>query len=154
MPTIEELIAVVGTPVDSVAVRLLIASDGLIASAEPDLEEGEPQRAYLSAHSAGYQLMHCGREILTAFVYVEAAEGFQTFSGPLLGGLPDHATRQAVLERFGLPSKSGTAVTIAGLGRQGAWDRFDIGRVCIHFQYTESDERVRLLSVMLPCNAP
>jgi len=154
MATIDELMAVVGTPVDSDAVKLLIGSDRLVASAEPDLEEGEPQRAFLSAQSAGYQFVHCRGAVVTAFVYVIPADGFRPFSGPLPGGLSASATRQEVLDRYGIPSRSGAAVTIAGLGRQGPWDRFDVGRVCVHFQYTESGERIRLVSVMVADEAP
>ena len=48
---------------------------------------------------------------------------------------------------------SGEAVTISGLGRQGAWDRFAIGAIRVHFQYTES-ECIRLVSVMAAADAP
>jgi len=154
MATINELMAVVGMPVDSDAVRLLIASDRLVASAEPALEEGEPQRAYLSAQSTGYQLMHCDGQVVTAFVYVIPADGFQAFSGSLPGGLSGQATRRDVLARFGIPSRSGAPVIIAGLGRPAAWDRFEIGKVCVHFQYTESEQRIRLVSVLVAGRAP
>jgi hypothetical protein len=154
MATAEELLAVVGSPVDSDAVRALVAADGLAASAEPDLEEGEPPRAYLSNPAAGYQLMHhCGR-VATAFLYAEPAEGFLAFPGPLPGGLPRGATRAEVRARFGAPERSGEAVTIPRLGRQGAWDRFAVDAVRVHFQYTEPGRRVRLVSVMAAADAP
>jgi len=52
MATIEELFAVIGQPVDSDAVRSLVAADRLVASTEPDLEEGEGVRL-LSLMAAG-----------------------------------------------------------------------------------------------------
>ena len=87
MATAEELVAVVGSPVDSAAVRALLVADGLAASADPNLEEGEPRRAYLSSPAAGYQFMHHSGRVVTAFLYAEPAEGFVAFPNPLLGGL-------------------------------------------------------------------
>jgi hypothetical protein len=120
MATGEALMAVVGSPVDSDAVRGLVAADGLAASTEPDLEEGEPPRSSLSGTAAGYQLLHYSGRVATAFLYAESAEGFAAFPHPLPGGLPRGATRADVRTRFGIPERSGEAVTIAGFGRQGA----------------------------------
>ena len=117
MATAEELVAVVGSPVDSAAVRALLVADGLAASADPNLEEGEPRRAYLSSPAAGYQFMHHSGRVVTAFLYAEPAEGFVAFPNPLLGGLPRGATRAQVRARFGAPERSGEPVTVTGLSR-------------------------------------
>lgn len=154
MTTAEELMTVVGLPVDSVAVRALVAADGLAASAEPDLAEGEPLRAYLSAPRAGYQIMHQSGRVVAAFMYAEPTEGFEAYSGLLPGGLPRRATRTEVRARFGIPERNAEAVTITGLGRQGAWDRFAIGRVRVHFQYSEPGELVCLVTVMAAAETP
>ena len=154
MATVEALMAIVGAPVDAEGVRTLIAADHLVASAEPDLEEGEPPRSYLSGPAAGYEIMHCERQVNTVFLYAAPAEGFEPFRGSLPGGLTAQATRQEVLRRFGIPERSGEAVTIPGLGRQGAWDRFVVGSVCVHFQYTEPEERIHLVSLMVAGKAP
>ncbi len=155
MATGEALLGVVGlaewTPD---AVRALVAADGLTASAEPDLEEAEPRRAYLSNPVAGYQLMHHSGRVATAFLYAESAEGFASFPGLLPGGLPCGANRPEVRARFGVPERSGEAITISGLGRQGAWDRFEVGAIRVHFQYSEPRQRVRLVSVMAKADAP
>ncbi len=154
MASAEELLVVVASPVDSVAVQALVVADALTASAEPDLEEGEPRRAYLSNPAAGYQLMHHSGRVVTAFLYAEPADGFVAFPRPLPGGLPRGATRAQVRSRFGAPERSGEPVTIAGLGKQGAWDRFAVGGVRVHFQYSESDQRVQLVSIMAAADAP
>ena len=46
------------------------------------------------------------------------------------------------------------ATHIAGLGRQGAWDRFAVGEASVHFQYTEPGERIRLVTIMIRGEAP
>jgi hypothetical protein len=154
MAVIEELLSVVGAPVNSALVQALITADSLIASAEPDLEEGEPQRSYLSSPTAGYQLMHERGRVETVFLYVEPADGFAAFSGSLPGGLQRGVTRQDVRAKFGQPERSGAPVEISGLGRQGAWDRFAVGAIRIHFQFTEPEQRIRLVTVMTAVNAP
>jgi hypothetical protein len=152
--TAEELLAVVGTPVKSRAVRALVAADGLVASTDPDLEEGEPVRSYLASPAAGYQLMHHSGRVATAFVYAEPDEGFAAFPGPLPGGLPRGATRSEVRAQFGVPERSGEAVTRPVVGRQGSWDRFAVGQLRIHFGYTEVGEHVRRVTVMAAADAP
>ena len=154
MATAEELVAVVGLQVDTDAVRALVAADGLLASAEPDLEEDEPQRAYLSNPSAGYQFMHHSGRVVAAFLYAEPAEGFAAFPGPLPGGLHREVSRAEVRARFGAPEQSGEAVKLPWLGRKGAWDRFVVGAVRVHFHYTEFGQRVRMVSVMAATDAP
>lgn len=148
MATAEALMAVIGSPVDSDAVRALVAADGLTASTDPDLEEGVPVRAYLSNPAAGYQLMHHSARVVTAFLYAEPDEGFTAFPGPLPGGLDRGATRAEVRGQFGTPESIGQPVTIPVLGRRGAWDRFAVGGVWVHFQYTEPGERVRRVTIM------
>ena len=154
MATAEELLAVVGAPVDSAAVNALVAVDGLASSTGPDYEEGEPRRSYLTNLAAGYQLLcHSGR-VVTAFLYAEPAEGFAAFPGSLPGGLARGTRRAEVLARFGAPERSGEAVTVPGLGRQGAWDRFAVDAVRVHFQYTEPEQSIRLVSVIAEPHAP
>jgi hypothetical protein len=154
MATAEALLDIVGSPVESATVRALVVADKLSASAEPDLEEGEPLRAYLANPALGYQLMHHSGRVATVFLYVEPAEGFEPFPGPLPGGIGRGASRAQVRARFGVPERNGVPTTIPGLGRLGAWDRFAIGAVRVHFQYTDPDERVQLITVMSAADAP
>jgi hypothetical protein len=147
MATAEALLTVIGLPVNSGAVLALVAADRLAASVEPECWS-VPRREYLSGLASGYALTHAEGRVVNVAIYAEPAEGFTTFPGPLPGGLPRGATREEVRARFGTPERSGEAVTITGLGRQGAWDRFAVDGVRVHFQYTEPGKRVRLVSVM------
>jgi hypothetical protein len=152
--TAEELMAVVGSPVHSAAVRALVAADQLVASPEPDPADGQPLRPYLTNPAAGYQLTHDGERVIAAFLYVEPHEGFVTFPGPLPGGLSRGATRAAVRARFGAPERTSEAVTIPVLGRRGPWDRFAAGQLRIHFGYTEGGQCVQRVTVMTAADAP
>ena len=154
MATAEALLAAVGAPVDSELVRALVAADGLVASVEPE-GWSVPRRGYLAGPGAGYQLAHALGRVTTVFVYAEPDEGFAAFPGPLLHtGLPADATRAEVRARLGPPERSGEETTVAGLGRQGAWDRFVLGAVRVHVQYAAGADRVRLVSLMAAAVAP
>jgi hypothetical protein len=154
MPTLESLMAVVGSRVDSPAVAALIESERLALSAEPDLEEGEPQRHYLSNPAHGYLMQLSNGRIETLFVFLVPTEEYESFDGALTWGLSGESTRSDVLRCLGRPERSGEAQTIAGLGRQGTWDRFMLGGICLHCQYTEPKERLRQLTVMAADIAP
>jgi hypothetical protein len=121
---------------------------------DAQLAEGASARFYLSGPAVGYQLMHSGGMVHTAFVYVAPRDGFRQFSGPLPGGLTAQGTRAEVRRRFGNPSRSGEAQTFPDIGHQGAWDRFEVGPVCIHFQYMGSGERIALVTLMAAGTAP
>jgi hypothetical protein len=150
MATIEGLMEIVGARTDAANVQAISAADNLTLSTEPDLEEGEPLRSYLSNPAIGYQLMCVEGIVATVFVYVVPSEGFNAYSGSLPGGISALAIRSDVRGRFGVPQRTGEAVSIAGLGRQGAWDRFDLGSVYVHFEYNEPEQRIRLVSLMAP----
>jgi hypothetical protein len=154
MPSMEALVALVGQPVEAPAVRALIASERLQSSTEPDLEEGEPARSHLFSPGGGFEFTHTLGRINTLFVYVRPAGGNAAVSGTLIHGLSARSTRTDVRRKLGTPSRSGEARTVAPLGRFGAHDRFDSEHVCVHFQYTEPDEQIELITVLTADTAP
>jgi hypothetical protein len=132
----------------------LVAADGLIASTEPDLEEGELPRSYLSCPAGGYLLSHTGGRINTLFVFLVPTDEYRAFSAPVMTGLSRSSTRADVTLVFGVPARSGEAKTLPVLGRKGAWDRYERGALCVHFEYTEPEGRVRQITVMTADTAP
>ena len=154
MPTLESLMALVGQPVTATDVRSLVAADGLIASTEPDLEEGEAPRSYLSCPARGYLLSHTSGRVNALFVFLVPIDEYRAFSQALIAGLSAVSTREDVRLAFGKPARSGEAKTVPVLGRKGAWDRYEQGSLCVHFEYTDPEERVRLITVMTVDTAP
>jgi hypothetical protein len=154
MASAEALMAVIDASVESDAVRDLIAADRLLTSSEPDLEEGEPVLSHLSGPVAGYQLQCREGRVTAAFLFVEPAEGYEPFPGPLPGGLSASDKRPDVLRRFGSPERSGAAFTHRILGQQGAWDRFLLGPVCVHFQYADLEDRIGRVTLAAARSAP
>jgi hypothetical protein len=154
----QSLAALIGQAVDTAAVRTLVAVEGLSASAEPDFEndpDPSARRHYLSSAAGGYQLTHLGGRITTAFLYVVGAGEFEPFRGALIEGLTAGSSRADVRARLGPPSRSGEAMGLPPLGRQGAWDRYDGDRLSVHFQYTaDASERIRLVTLMTSDTVP
>lgn len=154
MATAEALMSIVGSPVDSDAVRALVATDGLTAAVEPEHYEGVPRRAYLSGQAAGYQLTHYGGRVVTAHLYAEPAEGFAPFPGTLPGNLSRGAAQAEVRSSFGTPERSSGGAAGPTPGRRAGWDRFAMDDLRIHFQYREADGHVVLVTIMAAGTAP
>lgn len=154
MHTLDLLIPLVGQPVTAAGVQSLIAAGQLESSTEPDLEEGESPRSFLSCPAGGYQLSHADGYINTLFVFLVPTDEFRAFNGTLTAGLSAASSRSDVKRALGNPERSGEAKTLPILGRKGAFDRYIRGSLRLHFEYTEPDERIRQITVMTADNAP
>jgi hypothetical protein len=148
MAMAEEILELIGAATTSAKVTALIASDCLTESTDPDYEEGEARRTYLTCREKGYSFIVLDGRIVTAHVYAKPSEGFDQFPSPLPGALPSTATREEVIARFGPPERSGAPMTISGLRRKGPWDRFHLGPIYIHFQYSESGGSIEMVTLM------
>ena len=65
-----------------------------------------------------------------------------------LWDIPFSSSRNDVLSRFGVPSKSGAARTDPILGEYGPWDRFDEADHSIHIEYQPHADRIRRVTLM------
>lgn len=154
MATARKLLSILGKRTTGAALRNLVAADGLKASKEEDMEEGLPVTWYFIGKKAGYEILAEDGRVTTVFLYVEKADGFAAFTGQLPYNLPRDATRSEVRRRFGRPQRSGKAYKDKILGPQGAWDRFFVDSVCIHFEYTEPGLQISLVTLMTEDAAP
>jgi hypothetical protein len=68
--------------------------------------------------------------------------------GEALSEVAFSVSRREVLERFGVPSKSGAPVRLPVLGSKGAWDRFAIPAGSIHFQYRLDRDEIEMITLM------
>jgi hypothetical protein len=154
MRSLESLMSLVGQPVIADGVQSVVSTDQLESSTEPDLEEGESPRSYLSSPGGGYALSHTDGRVNTLFVFLVATDAYQPFRGALPAGLSAASTRADVRRALGKPERYGEPQVLSGLGRKGAWDRYDRGSLCLHFEYTETGERVRQITIMTADTAP
>ena len=56
--------------------------------------------------------------------------------------------RKQVLERLGMPAKSGGAVRIPGIGDRGAWDRFTLPEGALHVQYAVERDAIDMITLI------
>jgi hypothetical protein len=140
MATLETLMAIVGQRVASDGVRSLIAEDRPLESIDFDLGEGKLQRTFLANRAGGYQLSHQRDRVDLAIVYARRDRGFESFGGPLPGGVPLGATRDDVHLQLGMPSRR-------GVSDQGPWDGYLVGPSWVYFCYDAASERVRWATI-------
>jgi hypothetical protein len=154
MATAKKLMSLLGKASTSAALRGLIVADKLKVSKEEDLHEGLPVTEYFSGKKAGYEILAEGGRVNTIFLYVEKADGFAAFPGPLPYKIPVEANRTEVRRLLGKPEKSGKAFKDKILGPQHAWDRFAVDSICIHIEYSDAELKVSLITLMTEEAAP
>ncbi len=154
MATARKLMSLLGKPVTSATLRGLIGTDKLKVSKEEDLHEGLPVTENFTGKKAGYEILAEGGRVNTVFLYVEKADGFSAFPGPLPYKLPCGANRTEVRQLLGKPEKSGKASKHKILGPQRAWDRFAVDSIFIHIEYSDAELRVSLITLMTDDAAP
>ncbi len=154
MPSMESLVALIAKSVNSPEVQAVIASEELVLSSEEDLEEGEPVRSFLSSPSGEYLFSHTLDRIDTLFIYIKPKTKHTAFTGELIRRLTINSSRMDVRRIFGMPTRSGEPQDLPPLGRFGGYDRYDSKELCLHFQYSESDEQIEMITIMSADIAP
>jgi len=102
-------------------------------------------------HEHGLELRCDGDDrISVIFMY---SDKFGGFAESLLE-IPFGWSRGEVLERFGKPSKSGSAAKHPILGPYGAWDRYPINRNAIRFEYSLNADCIRKITLMREDSVP
>ncbi len=154
MATARKLLSIVGKPIKGAAFRALVTADRLKASKEPDLKEGQPVAWFFVGKKEGYEISAENGRVDAVFLYVERADGFAAFPGPLPYKVPRGATRTDVRRLLGKPERSGKAYKDKFLGPQGAWDRFAVESIRIHFEYTDPGLHIQRVTLMTEDDAP
>ena len=90
------------------------------------------------------------RLIRTIFVYNKNERRFHEE----LVDLPFRLNRQQVLDRQGIPSKSGERVVDSILGEYGAWDRFENDNFALHVQYDLDGSSIQQITLIRPDAVP
>jgi hypothetical protein len=57
--------------------------------------------------------------------------------------------RTFIIERMGIPSKSGQEMELPILGRRGGFDRYDYSNYSIHFEYVVGRQDIKMITLML-----
>jgi hypothetical protein len=68
--------------------------------------------------------------------------------GEALSEIAFSLSRREVMDRLGVPSKSGAATRIQALGDKGAWDRFAVPAGSVHVQYRLDHDEIEMITLM------
>jgi len=154
MATARKLLSIVGKPIKCATFQTLISQDRLKASKEPDLKENLFETWYFVAKKHGYEILAEAGRVVAVFLYAEPADGYDAFSAPLPHGVPRGSTRTEVRHQLGKPERNGQAYDDKILGPQSAWDRFAVGSIRIHFEYSYPELQVQRITLMTEDGAP
>lgn len=154
MATSRKLLSLLGKSTRSASLRAVVAADNLRVSKEEDLEDGSPASVSFTGKKAGYEITAEDGRVVAVFLHVTKADGFAAFPSPLPFELPQDANRKDVRRLLGKPECSGKAHRDKILGHQPTWDRFAIGSIRIHIEYTDAELQISLLTLMTEDSAP
>lgn len=109
MPSMNELIGLIGQPLDAPVVAAFIRSHSLTQFKVDD--PYDPER-WLLTKQEGYSITHTkgqtgGRRVVTIHLYLTPRDGYSAFQGELIQGiLPTHG-RAAIRRRLGADAERG-----------------------------------------------
>ena len=151
MPSMSELIALIGQPLDAPAVATFRRSHALTRFKLDDPYETD---RWLLSKEEGYSIQHskgpAGRRIVTIHLFTTPRDGYSAFQGELIQGLRPTDGRAQVRRRLGEPTRSGAVGTDPILHH----DRYDSEQVCIHLEYGPRARGIRMITLMAPDVAP
>lgn len=154
MATAKKLLSLVGKSIKIAAFQALVKADRLKATKEEDLEEGQPIETTYVGKKLGYEILTFSGRVATLFLYAKSFDGFTAFPGIFPYGVESGATRAEVRKLLGKPERSGKAFKDPILGPQGAWDRFVIDSIRVHFEYTNPELQVKMVTLMTEEDSP
>ncbi len=153
VPTMDELAALIGLPVEDPAVQTFLAEYG--PERQPLTDRYAQERTFAD-RAAGYEITYYkGRRgksdrVVTVFLYVQPRDGFAAFAGRLSGGLAAADGPAEVAAKLGPPTRQG-AGDPAG---EWPWERRDTARLCLHVAYGQGGVGLRMVTLMAPDVAP
>jgi hypothetical protein len=77
--------------------------------------------------------LYCNRAEIIESIFLDSDEYFRNYDE--ISEVNFSWTRETVLQKFGLPEKSGPSVSFSADENYGGWDRFKYPLYMIHFQY-------------------
>lgn len=119
---------------------------------ERSLEDGLPRRVVQYVFPKNGLELRCDEKekISSIFLYSEEYGGFDES----LLDFPFSFRRSQVVDRLGLPSKSGSRLSDPILGEYGAWDRFSRADHVVHAEYRLDADSIKQITLMRADIAP
>lgn len=115
----------------------------------PDVSSGVlGDVTYYSFLQAGILLIVEQQRLIQITLFVESSEGFERYLGELPDGLASGSDEASVIEKFGVPIKSGGGKPDSLLGYINRWVKYKDAVGFLHFEFNESGV-INKVSLML-----
>jgi hypothetical protein len=152
MPTVDDILPLIGTPLDQRVIEGLFAMRGQKFSDELDPGHPEDQRRYYEIPAYSLEMILGEGDVIdTIFFHVRGKQAGYPWA--FRSGLGRASSRKAVLAVMGTPERSGKPEPDDATGCVG-YDRFKIGNALVHFEYEADCESVRMITAMSVAAAP
>ena len=93
--------------------------------------------------------------LCTIFLYGPLnADGYEPFAGELPANLQFDAARPEIIQKLGMPTRTGRTSSIIEPGETVWWDRYDSVERCLHLQYRGHDGPLVMVTLMTLDAAP
>jgi plasmid stabilization system protein ParE len=89
--------------------------------------------------------LRCDRDERISAIFIESDEWIEC--DPAVG-VRFESTRSVVLDRLGVPAKSGAGLRDPILGDYGAWDRFSKAGYAVHVEYRVNEDRIKRITLI------
>jgi hypothetical protein len=115
------------------------------------LEGDDPQSTvhYLSSRDRGLQIQYDDAGIIKGFfLFGDSRSGFIPFRDEISPGITISADRASVINALGPPAESGSDYHGFLSSTPGLWDKYIIGPSSVHFQYSERNGNIELITIV------
>lgn len=110
-------------------------------------------RHYLEFMEAGVALQFDSKSSIleTILLYSKGLDEYSAYQGQLPDGIGFGHSRTEVRKRLGKPEQSGAA---SKRDQIPPWDRYNFGTYGLHVQYSDNEQSIELVTLMLPGAMP
>ena len=136
-----QFLTILGKPIDQVPIP---ENEYEMEYDDKDVEEGIEPSWVITAKDGSYEMHLYQNKVINTIFLFPKHNTFPVF------GYSTATTQQEIQQTRGIPSRSEGERMIRGLGRYGAFDRYDTKELCIHFQYRVGEPKLERITLMLP----
>ncbi|MDM8358403.1 hypothetical protein [Pandoraea communis] len=120
----------------------------ILAGIDIPLREAVVDQSYVSFPALSVSLVLPDNERVGAVqLHASKHDGFGGYAGRLPGQLKFEMNREDARAWLGVPVESGKEREVLPLGKKPAWDRFRVGQIVIHVEYSIGDGPIQLLTI-------
>ena len=145
---LNEIAALIGLSLEHKEAREALEKFNLSASIPAGDETQGPLR-YLSSRDKGIQILFDENEIIKGiFLFGVSRFGVSLFQDEIYPGITLSSSRESVIAALGTPAESGSDFHDFLSSTPGRWDKYILGPASVHFQYSDKEGSIELITIV------